>query len=78
MTIIFVTVGIFAVVMLVMAIGVIVRGKCLSGSCGGPKVTGPNGELVCGSCGRHSSAGQAGQAGDSEPEAPRVHSIDFR
>ena len=53
MTTILVTVGAFALIMLAMAVGVIVKGKCLSGSCGGPKVVGPDGELTCGACGRH-------------------------
>jgi len=54
MTLVVITVVIIAVVMAAMAVGVILKGKCLSGSCGGTKVKGPNGELVCGACGRHS------------------------
>jgi hypothetical protein len=56
MTIVVVTIAVFAVVMLVMAIGVIVRGKCLSGSCGGPKVVGDDGKITCGTCGRQQQA----------------------
>ncbi len=34
-----------------MAIGVMLSGRCLRGSCGGPEATGPKGErLSCGSC----------------------------
>ena len=32
---ILITVGIFALMMTMMAVGVIIKGKCLSGSCGG-------------------------------------------
>ena len=53
MTLVVVTIAAIGFVMVAMAIGVLVTGKCLSGSCGGPKVTGTNGELVCGTCGRH-------------------------
>ena len=56
MTTVMVTIAVFGIVMVVMAIGVLVKGKCLSGSCGGPKVTGTNGQLVCGTCGRHEKA----------------------
>ena len=45
------TVSIFAVVMLFMAIGVILRRPCLRGSCGGPEVLGPDGDPVtCATC----------------------------
>jgi hypothetical protein len=41
----------FGVVVVAMAIGVILRGKCLRGSCGGEAVIGPNGELLnCDTC----------------------------
>ena len=63
MDIILITIGILAVVMLAMAVGVILKGKCLSGSCGGPKVVGADGKMVCGSCGRH---GKPPEAGESE------------
>jgi hypothetical protein len=53
MTLVVVTIAAIGIVMVAMAIGVLVKGKCLSGSCGGPKVTGTDGELVCGTCGRH-------------------------
>jgi hypothetical protein len=60
MNIILISVGIIAIAMLAMAVGVILRGKCLSGSCGGPKVVGADGKLTCGTCGR---------GGKAEPEA---------
>lgn len=41
----------FGVVVIAMAVGVIFRGKCLRGSCGGEAVIGPDGELLnCDSC----------------------------
>ncbi|MCP5110488.1 MAG: hypothetical protein GY953_06595 [bacterium] len=53
MTVVFITIAAIAVVMLIMAVGVIVKGRCLRGSCGGPKVVGPDGEVIgCESCGR--------------------------
>lgn len=63
MTTVLLAVGFIAVIMLAMAVGVILRGKCLSGSCGGPKVTAANGELICGACGR--------------TEKPKPQQIDF-
>ena len=45
------TTAIFALAMLVMAVGVIFRRPCLRGSCGGPEVLGPDGEpLTCATC----------------------------
>jgi hypothetical protein len=41
----------FAVAFAAMAIGVMVSGRCLRGSCGGPEATGPAGErLSCATC----------------------------
>lgn len=43
--------GAFAIALAAMAIGVIVSGRCLRGSCGGPEATGPHGErLSCANC----------------------------
>ena len=51
MTTLLLTLAIFAFVMLIMAIGVIMRRPCLRGSCGGPDVLGPDGEsLTCATC----------------------------
>ena len=45
------TLAVFAIAMLIMAIGVIMRRPCLRGSCGGPGVLGPDGEpLTCATC----------------------------
>ncbi len=45
------TVGIFACIMLAMAVGVIFRRPCLRGSCGGPEVLAADGEpLSCATC----------------------------
>lgn len=46
-----VTAAIFGIIILAMAIGVIFRGKCIRGSCGGEAVYGPDGELLnCDTC----------------------------
>ncbi len=51
MTTLLLTLAIFAFVMLMMAIGVIMRRPCLRGSCGGPEVLSPDGEpLTCATC----------------------------
>lgn len=51
MTTLLLTLAIFAFVMLIMAIGVIMRRPCLRGSCGGPEVLGADGEpLTCATC----------------------------
>lgn len=53
MKIILLTVLIFAAAMGIMAIGVILSGRCLRGSCGGENIRSTNGEEVtCGVCGR--------------------------
>ncbi len=45
------TLAVFAFVMLIMAVGVIMRRPCLRGSCGGPEVLSPDGEpLTCATC----------------------------
>ncbi len=47
------TLGGMAIVMAIMAVGVMLDGRCLRGSCGGPDVTGPAGEsLACATCPR--------------------------
>ncbi len=51
MTLILVTVAAFALVMLAMAVGVMLSGKCLRGSCGGPDIVNSDGEsLLCATC----------------------------
>lgn len=51
MGLILLTVTVFALAMVVMAIGVIFRRPCLRGSCGGPEVLSPGGEsLSCATC----------------------------
>ena len=42
------TLGGMAIVMAIMAVGVMLDGRCLRGSCGGPDVTGPAGESLAG------------------------------
>ena len=42
-----------AIVMTIMAVGVMFEGRCLRGSCGGPELAGPAGEsLACATCPR--------------------------
>jgi hypothetical protein len=49
--VILVSVVAFAVIIAAMAIGVIFRGKCIRGSCGGEAIYGPEGDLLnCDSC----------------------------
>ncbi len=46
-----ITLGVFGVAMLIMAVGVILQGRCLRGSCGGPEVLAPDGtSLNCPTC----------------------------
>jgi hypothetical protein len=43
--------ALFGVAIAAMAVGTILSGKCLHGSCGGPGVVGPDGEsLSCATC----------------------------
>ena len=45
------TLGGMAIVMAIMAVGVMLDGRCLRGSCGGLDLTGPDGEsLACATC----------------------------
>jgi len=45
------TIIVVALAMLVMAVGAIFSNRCLRGSCGGPDVIGPDGELLtCDTC----------------------------
>ncbi len=51
MTLVLITIALIALLMVGMSIGVILQGRCLRGSCGGPDVLGPDGEsLSCASC----------------------------
>jgi hypothetical protein len=41
----------FGLVVLAMSVGVLLSGKCLRGSCGGPELFGPDGQsLACATC----------------------------
>lgn len=45
------TIAVIGVVMLIMAVGAIVKGRCLRGSCGGVAVYGSDGEMLnCANC----------------------------
>ena len=58
MILLLLVVAVMALVMLAMAVGVIVSGRCLRGSCGGPDVVGPNGEsLMCATCPKRQESG---------------------
>lgn len=51
MTVLFLSLGLIALVMLAMSVGVLVSGRCLRGSCGGPAVLDADGEpITCSSC----------------------------
>ncbi len=51
MGIVLLTIAVFGMAMLAMAVGVIFSNRCLHGSCGGPEVKGPDGEsLNCATC----------------------------
>ena len=51
MAVFLLTLGGIAIVMAIMAIGVMLDGRCLRGSCGGPDVVGPDGDsLSCATC----------------------------
>ncbi len=51
MGIVLVTIAVFALVVLIMSIGVIFSGRCIRGSCGGEEIIGPKGELLnCDTC----------------------------
>jgi len=51
MTTLLLTLTLFAVAMLIMAVGVIFRRPCLRGSCGGPEILDGSGEpLTCATC----------------------------
>ena len=53
MAIVLLTIGFIGIVMLAMSVGVLLSGRCLRGSCGGPEVLGPDGEpLMCANCPR--------------------------
>ena len=53
MAVFLLTLGAIAIVMAIMAIGVMLDGRCLRGSCGGPDVVGRDGEsLACAACPR--------------------------
>ena len=52
------TAGVIAVVMLVMAVGLLFGQPCLRGSCGGPELTAPDGgSLRCAACPKRNAAG---------------------
>lgn len=51
MLLLVVTIVIVGVIMLAMAVGPMVSGRCLRGSCGGPDIVGADGEpLSCDQC----------------------------
>ena len=68
MTTVLLTLAAFAVAMLIMAIGVILRRPCLRGSCGGPEVLTASGEpLTCATCPNRKKRKEAGGAEGSLP-----------
>ena len=70
LTTILLSIGIFAVMMGALALGYILSGRCISGSCGGPEVTSGDGEIVCRACGRaKETPEQHADEGDPRPES---------
>ncbi|MCC6489601.1 MAG: (Na+)-NQR maturation NqrM [Candidatus Hydrogenedentes bacterium] len=73
------TVVIVAATMLIMAVGVMFRGKCLRGSCGGEDAVGPDGEiLTCDTCPRRKErereqASLAAMSDDERRECSLTH-----
>lgn len=69
MGILFLTLAVFLLVVLAMAVGVIFRRPCLRGSCGGPEILDASGEpLSCATCpnrdkNRKSSSPDAAEGG---------------
>jgi hypothetical protein len=54
MGILLITLVVFGFVVLIMSVGVIFKGQCLRGSCGGQEIWGPDDELLnCASCPVH-------------------------
>ncbi len=63
MTTLLLTLTAFAIAMLIMAVGVIMRRPCLRGSCGGPEVMGSDGEsLTCATCPNRKRRDRSGHA----------------
>lgn len=61
MALVLLTIGVIAVAMLAMAVGVLLSNRCLRGSCGGPEVVGPDGDpLSCAACPRRKEREVAG------------------
>ncbi len=59
MNVVLITVGIFAIAMLIMAVGVLIKGRqCMRGTCGGPRVAAADGKIVCATCGREEQSGR--------------------
>ena len=51
MLVVFLTIGLVGLVMAAMTVGVILKGRCLRGSCGGEAIFGPDGEMLnCETC----------------------------
>ena len=74
MTIILLSIVIFAIAMLIMAVGVIFKRPCLRGSCGGPEILAPNGEsLSCATCPNRDKHEKNKDACERKQGLPVVH-----
>jgi len=71
MTIILLSILIFGLAMLIMAVGIIFKRPCLRGSCGGPEMFAPNGDsLSCATCpnrDKHKKSDEACERKDGLP-----------
>ena len=71
MEVLLLTLAVFVVAMLIMAVGVIFQRPCLRGSCGGPEVLGPDGEpLSCATCPNRDKSGD-GESCEASAESER-------
>ncbi len=69
-TTILLSICVFAIMMGALALGYILSGRCITGTCGGPEVTRGDGEIVCRACGRASDTPEkSGGKGDEHPES---------
>lgn len=67
-----ISVAVIALVMLIMAVGVIFKNRCLRGSCGGPEIFDSEGEsLNCAACPRRAEH-EARAANDAAKESVAV------
>lgn len=76
MTTFLLTVSVFGVAMLIMAVGVIFRRPCLRGSCGGPEILDGSGEsLSCATCPNRKKKGGAADTSEASQASDRSRQL---